>query len=959
MYRAGASRSLEQVLEDYHVDVLAIQEVRWGTTELVELNEYVIINSGHAENKLGTGFMIKQSLKHSLLTYKCINERLCMIRLKGRFFNISIISVHAPTEEKGEEEKDSFYDTLSRMYDNLPRYDVKIILGDFNAKIGKESAYMPTIGRYSKHEISNDNGIRAIDLAIEKGMIISSTKFPHKEIHKVTWNSPDGLTKNQIDHVLIEARHASDVADVRSYRGADADSDHYLVIMHYKQKIAARHKGTMEKMALFDTDKLEDPETVREFQEKVRMTLTNSMEQGRKSIEDGWNMIKGALTTAAEDVLGRKGKRTKTGWYDNECERALKERNDARQRMLQRDTRANREMYRKKRIAAKTLCRRKKRIWERKKLERIEEDFSNRESRKFYKGIRDARKGFQANAVMCKDKDGNLIADKKQILDRWRCYFREVLNIDRAGVSESISENMIGTPGEGTEDVELPDKEEIIEIIANLKSFKAPGIDRINAEMLKNAGEELIEEVYAIIWKIWLEEEMPDEWANAAICPVFKKGDRSECSNYRGIALLGTVYKVLTILLSRRLALWSENILGEYQSGFRSDRSTTDHIFSLRLTLEKAYEYDIDLYHLFIDFKQAYDSVDRNKLLKALLKLGIPKKLVRLINMTLSNSKCKVKLGSMLSENFSVGSGLRQGDPLSPMLFNLVLETAIRAIRTNPNGTILNRLTQHLAYADDVVITARSKAALAGSFQEFETASRELGLKINVNKTVLMKTSRSSVTRENMDLDGYSFSAVSQFKYLGAIVTEKNEMDEEVKARIAAGSRCFFSLGKAMRSKAMSRNAKLLIYRTIIRPVVTYGCETWVLTTKNERLLNVWERKMLRKIFGPVKIGNEWKIRKNNELRDLYGEPDLVCFVKTARLRWLGHVERMADTRIPKKLLNGKPDGKRRRARPRLRWLDDVEADLRHLGVRRWRFRALDREEWNAVLMEARVLNGP
>jgi endonuclease/exonuclease/phosphatase family metal-dependent hydrolase len=126
---------------------------------------------------------------------------------------------------------------LTRLYDNAPGNTVKIIIGDANAKIGKEAYYVPTIGLDSAHDLSNDNGGRLISFAASRNMIISSTTFPHKRIHKLTWSAPDGRTKNQIDHLLIDKRFRSSITDVRSYRGADCDSDHFLVIAKFRIKL--------------------------------------------------------------------------------------------------------------------------------------------------------------------------------------------------------------------------------------------------------------------------------------------------------------------------------------------------------------------------------------------------------------------------------------------------------------------------------------------------------------------------------------------------------------------------------------------------------------------------------------------------------------------------------------------------------------------------------------------------
>ena len=111
--------------------------------------------------------------------------------------------MHAPSEEKSEESKDSFYEELKQVFDQFPKSHMKIVLGDFNAKVGRENIFKPTIGQESLHQDSNDNGVRLVNFATSKNLVVKSTMFPHWNIHKYTWTSPDGKTHNQIDHVLI------------------------------------------------------------------------------------------------------------------------------------------------------------------------------------------------------------------------------------------------------------------------------------------------------------------------------------------------------------------------------------------------------------------------------------------------------------------------------------------------------------------------------------------------------------------------------------------------------------------------------------------------------------------------------------------------------------------------------------------------------------------------------------
>ena len=115
---------------------------------------------------------------------------------------------------------------------------MKILLGDFNAKFGREDIFEPIIGQESPHQDSNDNGVRLVNFATSKNLVVKSTMFPHRNIHKYTWTSPDGKTHNQIDHVLIDRRWHSSVLDVRSLRGADCDTDNYLVIAKVRERLA-------------------------------------------------------------------------------------------------------------------------------------------------------------------------------------------------------------------------------------------------------------------------------------------------------------------------------------------------------------------------------------------------------------------------------------------------------------------------------------------------------------------------------------------------------------------------------------------------------------------------------------------------------------------------------------------------------------------------------------------------
>ena len=164
------------------------------------------------------------------------------------------------------------------------------------------------------------------------------------------------------------------------------------------------------------------------------------------------------------------------------------------------------------------------------------------------------------------------------------------------------------------------------------------------AEFLKKGGETLRRRIHHLVKLIWTQHKIPEDWSIGIIHPIHKKGDMLDCSNYRAITLLNVTYKVLSVILYNRLADYAEEILGDHQCGFRTNRSTSEHIFTIRQIQEKAYEYNIHLHNLYIDFKQAFNSVNRSRMLNDLMLLGIPKKLTQLVGVTMAGSRATISL---------------------------------------------------------------------------------------------------------------------------------------------------------------------------------------------------------------------------------------------------------------------------------------------------------------------------
>jgi hypothetical protein len=465
----------------------------------------------------------------------------------------------------------------------------------------------------------------------------------------------------------------------------------------------------------------------------------------------------------------------------------------------------------------------------------------------------------------------------------------------------------------------------------------------------------LNEAIYKIILAIWEDEVLPTDWTRGILCPILKKGDPTNCSNYRGISLLNISF---SNILFGRLSPLVESIVGEYQCGFRRGKSTCEQIFNLRQILEKSREFGIDLYCLFIDLKAAYDSISRQMLLRALGDLGIPEKLIRLIKLTLSQSFSCVKLPGNLTEYFEVKNGVRQGDALACLLFNLALEWSIRDSGINTRGTIFTKSVQLLAYADDIVIIARTKKALTDAFTAIERSAIKIHLSVNESKTKYMPVCKTTESLNLLEIENYHFERVDGFNYLGSNVNCQSNLDTEIKQRTVAANRCLNGLRNFLRSKLVKRKTKIVLYKTIIRPVLTYGSETWAMTKLHENRLAIFERKVLRKIMGAVNINGTWRHRYNSELYKMYSEADIINYIKVNRMKFAGHLCRMNPDSLTSRVFHYKPIGTRARGRPKLRWIDCVNEDFGTLKVRNWRSISKSRSEWKKILKKALAHKG-
>ena len=205
--------------------------------------EEILYSGSMEKHQHGVAIILSKNAAKALMSWTPVSERIITARLYSKYIKTTIVQAYAPQNGSSDEEKDKFYEELHKVYSEIPKHDMVISMGDFNAKIGTQvKGEEGTVGKHVLAGERTDNGARFVSSCEVSNMAIVSTMFSHKDIHKVTWNSPDRVTKNQIDHIAINSRFRRSVTDVRVYREADVNSDHNLLIGSVELKLASATK---------------------------------------------------------------------------------------------------------------------------------------------------------------------------------------------------------------------------------------------------------------------------------------------------------------------------------------------------------------------------------------------------------------------------------------------------------------------------------------------------------------------------------------------------------------------------------------------------------------------------------------------------------------------------------------------------------------------------------------------
>ncbi|KAK3540446.1 hypothetical protein QTP70_030998 [Hemibagrus guttatus] len=923
VFRSGKGRELADVMERRKVDILCVQETRWKGSKARSIGAgFKLFYYGVDSKRNGVGVVLKEEFVRNVLEVKRVSDRVMSLKLEIEGVMLNVVSGYAPQVGCELEEKERFWSELDEVMESIPTGERVVIGADFNGHVGEgNTGDEEVMGKFGVKE-RNLEGQMVVDFAKRMDMGVVNTYFQKREEHRVTYKS--GGRRTQVDYILCRRGNLKEISDCKVVVGESVARQHRMVVCRMTLMVCKTKRSKIEKKTKWW--KLKKEECCEEFRQKLRQALG-----GQVVLPDDWETTAEVIRETGRKVLGVSSGRRKedkeTWWWNEEVQDSIQRKRLAKKKWDMDRTEENRQEY-------KELQRRVKREVSKAKQKAYEELYTRLDTREGEKDLyrlarqrdRDGKDMQQVRVI--KDRDGRVLTSEESVQRRWKEYFEELMN------EENEREKRVEGVNSVEQKVDKIRKDEVRKALKRMKSGKAVGPDDIPVEVWKCLGEAAVEFLANLFNRVLESERMPEEWRRSVLVPIFKnKGDVQSCSNYRGIKLMSHTMKVWERVVEARLRKVVE--ICEQQYGFMPRKSTTDAIFALRILMEKYRDGQKELHCVFVDLEKAYDRVPREELWYCMRKSGVAEKYVRVVQDMYERSRTVVRCAVGQTEEFNVEVGLHQGSALSPFLFAMVMDQLLEEVRQESPWTMM--------FADDIVICSESREQVEENLERWRFALERRGMKVSRSKTEYMCVNEREGSG-TVRLQGEEVKKVQEFKYLGSTVQSNGECGKEVKKRVQAGWNGWRKVSGVLCDQKISARIKGKVYRTVVRPAMLYGLETVSLRKRQESELEVAELKMLRFSLGVTRLD---RIR-NEYIRGTAHVGRLGDKVREARLRWFGHVQRRDSEYIGRRMLDMGLPGRRQRGRPKRRYMDVINEDMKLVGARVED--AEDRDRWREMI---------
>ena len=540
----------------------------------------------------------------------------------------------------------------------------------------------------------------------------------------------------------------------------------------------------------------------------------------------------------------------------------------------------------------KKALKRQRENWIGEQCQNIDDCLKKNNSKKAYKLVQDLTGTKQERTTTIQDKGGTCLTENENILKSWTEYSSELYNYRATGDSEVLNV----PPASNNANYPIL-REEVEAAVKSLKKGKSAGVDNIPAELLQQGGEAMVNALLICCNNIWRTGDWPTPWTQSLVITLPKNGNWQLCQNYRTISLISHPSKDMLKIILNRLKPEAERIIAEEQTGFRPGSSTTEQIFNLRILCEKYLQHQWDLYHVFIDFKKAFDRVWHAALWAIMRLYIINTNLINAIQNLYDKATSAVCFNGSTGGWFRATVEVRLGWLLSPILFNIFLERIMADWHlkiANRQSALGGRTISNLRFADDIEGLAGSELELANLVKRLDETSTAYGMEISADKNKLMTNNTNGIS-SNIRVNGEKLKTVQSFKYLGAIVTDGGSMPE-IRSRISQTIAALTKLRIIWDDKIIDLSSKIRLLRSLVMFIFLYSRETLTLTAEIGRKIQAVEMIIFRRLLGIAYKDHITNEEVRSRIRKSIGPyEELLSTVKDAKWSGMGMSQELRD----------------------------------------------------------------
>ena len=843
-----------------HYDIVFLSECWISNQSNIDLgtisNGYSMYTFPRSKGK-GGGMIVlfKNGLRNHIHIHKYVGDSIVWLKVTDVLeSDLYICCTYIPHEHNVYYDlyDNDLFDALLYDISDLIDQGIVIVTGDLNSRVGEgccdyivndiepgnfvndntnpftyiNDSAMSTRKSEDKHV--NTFGRKLLELCRASGLRICNGRVNGDSNGKYTFYNH--LGSSVIDYVIVDSNHF-DIIDNMHVCDFNTWSDHAPVefTVRCKYDMLRAINETIEQdctrthsVYQWNDDQLNVMRQELENRVTSLYEVIDDIDRSNVSVDDGVDQITLILKnifdphccTEIKVSSGNKQSREDKVWFDNKCRRLYSDYRAAL-RIFNRDhSNFNRTDLIEKKREYKRYATRMKRHYYRYEGNKLCYMRKNN-PKKFYK--------------LFKKKPSTRCTINS---DEFFQYFKNICNTDNV-IQVDANDNLDTTNAVFEELDKVIDVDEVVRVLKNLKCGKATGFDTLLNEYFAKF-KDVFSPVLARLFNSILNcGRFPKSWSTGMIVPIHKKGNLHDVNNYRGITLVSNLSKIFTSLLNNRLLDWSGkfNVISDAQFGFKPGFGTTDAIFALHGLISNYLSNGKKLYCCFVDYRKAFDKIDRNKLFYKLARSGVTGKLLNIIQQIYSDLKSCVKHNSELSDFFSSTVGLMQGEALSPFLFSLYInDFESELISSNCEPVNLRDLSLFLLlYADDTVILSDSRKGLQNLLDRLYTYSSDWNIEVNIDKTkiVIFRKGFRLCRDDKWFYNNEPVEVVNSFAYLG-ITLNFNGIFTKTQSLIAQqGNKCMFKILKLCNDNYLNIETKLHVFDTYVASVLNYGAEVW------------------------------------------------------------------------------------------------------------------------------------